>query len=433
MNFLFCIGHQNQAKKARFLHQLNHLEMSLDEQKALIVAQGEVVRKAKADKVAPEVLQQALNELLKLKETFKEMNGGIPYDPPKVEVKKEKKVEPQVEVVRDGPSKKELNKLKRKEGRKGGGNDDDNTEVVEQPKTAAPATTQAQNNAPVAVKKNVASAPGSVYYSFSNKLSALPEISRLLLAYLKSTIKCVSSTSSDHLPYFVVSDGVSVAGDCTIARYFARTIDNGSKLYGTDAIVASQIDQWLDVYNTVDIAAIPAVLKVVNDHLSDKTYMAGQSLSLADFAVHVLIKRSTVTNDLVHILRWQALVGGVIPALDALKPGKASAPSAASANKQSNDDEFGGTCPHLEGAEDGKVCTRFPPEPSGYLHIGHAKAVLLNQYYARRYKGKLLVRFDDTNPSKEKDEYEQNIIIDLASLGVVADQVSSLFSYVFSC
>ena len=62
--------------------------MSLDEQKALIVAQGEVVRKAKADKVAPEVLQQALNELLKLKETFKAMNGGIPYDPPKVEVKK---------------------------------------------------------------------------------------------------------------------------------------------------------------------------------------------------------------------------------------------------------------------------------------------------------------------------------------------------------
>ena len=407
--------------------------MSLDEQKALIVAQGEVVRKAKADKVAPEVLQQALNELLKLKETFKEMNGGVPYDPPKVEVKKEKKVEPQVEVVRDGPSKKELNKLKRKEGKKGGGNDDDNTEVVEQQKTAAFATTQAQNNAPVAVKKNVASAPGGVYYSFSNKLSALPEISRLLLAYLKSTIKCVSSTSSDHLPYFVVSDGVSVAGDCTIARYFSRTIDNGSKLYGTDAIVASQIDQWLDVYNTVDIAAIPAVLKVVNDHLSDKTYMAGQSLSLADFAVHVLIKRSTVTNDLVHILRWQALVGGVIPALDALKPGKASAPSAASGNKQSNDDEFGGTCPHLEGAEDGKVCTRFPPEPSGYLHIGHAKAVLLNQYYARRYKGKLLVRFDDTNPSKEKDEYEQNIIIDLASLGVVADQVSSLFSYVFSC
>merc|ERR1719440_2607475 len=83
----------------------------------------------------------------------------------------------------------------------------------------------------------------------------------------------------------------------------------------------------------------------------------------------------------------------------------------------------------LKNAEKGKVCTRFPPEPSGYLHIGHAKAAMLNNHYARHFKGKLILRFDDTNPSKEKMEFEESIISDLKTLNIFPDKVSHTSDY----
>ena len=67
-----------------------------------------------------------------------------------------------------------------------------------------------------------------------------------------------------------------------------------------------------------------------------------------------------------------------------------------------------------EGKNEGRIHTRFPPEPNGYLHIGHAKSICLNFGTARKFGGLTNLRFDDTNPTKEETEYVDSIMEEIA-------------------
>ncbi|HEX6646716.1 MAG TPA: glutamate--tRNA ligase [Nitrososphaeraceae archaeon] len=81
--------------------------------------------------------------------------------------------------------------------------------------------------------------------------------------------------------------------------------------------------------------------------------------------------------------------------------------------------------PPLLNAKHGKVVTRFPPEPNGYPHIGHAKAAVIDEEYAKMYSGKLILRFDDTNPLNEKLEYYDAIMEGLSWLNIVPDIIKN--------
>ncbi|XP_014732386.1 PREDICTED: bifunctional glutamate/proline--tRNA ligase isoform X2 [Sturnus vulgaris] len=226
-----------------------------------------------------------------------------------------------------------------------------------------------------------------------------------------------------------VSEQVSFTDVNSIARYLARVAASAG-LYGSNLLEHTEIDHWLEFSATKLSTAsqFPSAIQELNHCLSLRTYLVGNSLSLADLCVWAVLKdNSTWQEQLeqnkapVHAKRWYSFLEAQRAFQSVGAKWAAGTPKAKMATEKEKKADVGKFV-ELPGAEMGKVIVRFPPEASGYLHIGHAKAALLNQHYQVNFKGKLIMRFDDTNPEKEKEDFEKVILEDVAMLHIKPDQ-----------
>ncbi|XP_051638895.1 bifunctional glutamate/proline--tRNA ligase isoform X2 [Manacus candei] len=226
-----------------------------------------------------------------------------------------------------------------------------------------------------------------------------------------------------------VSEHVSFTDVNSIARYLARVAASAG-LYGSNLLEHTEIDHWLE-FSATKLSAASQFLSAVqelNHCLSLRTYLVGNSLSLADLCVWAVLKDNNVWQEQlqqnkapVHAKRWFSFLEVQHAFRSVGAKWTAGTPKVKMATEKEKKADVGKFV-ELPGAEMGKVIVRFPPEASGYLHIGHAKAALLNQHYQVNFKGKLIMRFDDTNPEKEKEDFEKVILEDVAMLHIKPDQ-----------
>ncbi|XP_034413651.1 bifunctional glutamate/proline--tRNA ligase isoform X4 [Cyclopterus lumpus] len=223
-----------------------------------------------------------------------------------------------------------------------------------------------------------------------------------------------------------VSDAIQFNDANSISRYLAR-VAPALGLYGANMMEQTEVDHWLE-FSAQRLCGQPALSNALVDldkALSLRTFLVGHTLTLADLSVWAALKGHgewpSQGKSFSHVNRWFSFLSSQVP-FTAVGNKYASKKAPLSKSNLDEKKQDVGKFVDLPGAEMGKVVVRFPPEASGYLHIGHAKAALLNQHYQITFKGKLIMRFDDTNPEKEKEDFEKVILEDVAMLQIHPDQ-----------
>lgn len=294
-----------------------------------------------------------------------------------------------------------------------------------------------------AFRGNVTTKPLQVVINPNFDLINRPVVAMAVAVWTDTAID-LDLTSNHMVPHCIMGTegtGAPITGDLAMARYLARRSGDKNGLLASNNNEAA-IDTWVDYAQSLKLLPtsqrLTALSLTLEHALQNQTYLVGYAVTLADFAMFAAAGFPTQKDAVGVVLdqmpvkavaarRWVRMMA-VLPALQEATQLCLGVSSQEAVFDEALDPLVSGMS-LLEGAVAGRVVTRFPPEPSGYLHIGHAKAVLLNDYYAKRYKGRLIVRFDDTNPSKEKEEYQQSIIEDLAKLGVNPDLVTYTSDY----